>query len=98
MAADVATFKTRFSEFATTPDPTIAAVLASVELRVSSTYGAIREEVVLLEAADTLSAGTQGRNARTTKDQTGGSGSTYATKLAELQNTHALTRRTRFGL
>ena len=95
MVATVAGFVTRFPEFSTTPALQAQAVLADVELRVSATYGDLRDQVVYLELADTLSASTAGRNARTTKDQTGSKQSTYAAKLAELQNAHALGRRTK---
>lgn len=92
MAASVAEFKLLFEEFATTDPEKIAKVLEQVEGRTSSTFGEQRDEAIYLQVADTLSAGTGGRNARTAKD---GSPiqSTYAVKLAELQNTHALFRR-----
>lgn len=92
MAATVAGFKLLFPEFDVTDPERVAMVLAQVDARTSSTFGARRDEAIYYEAADTLSAGTQGRNARTAKDgspiQT-----TYALKLAELQNEHALFRR-----
>lgn len=90
--ASVAEFKLLFEEFESTDPEKIAKVLEQVEGRTSSTFGAQRDEAIYLQVADTLSAGTAGRNARTAKDGTPIQ-STYAIKLAELQNTHALFRR-----
>lgn len=88
MAASVAGLIARFPEFDVDQDDRLAIVLASVELRIGEEWGTLRDEVIYLETADTLSSSTSGRNARKAKD--GNGGSVYATKLQQLREQHAL--------
>ncbi len=92
MTATVADFKIAFPEFASRDSAQLAATLARVELRVSSSLGDLRDEVVYLQLADTLAAGAQGRPSRKQRDASNAQ-TTYATKLQELLEFHALSRR-----
>lgn len=94
MAVTVASFKEAFPEFKGTAadDAKLAARLAQVEVRVVSAWGTWRDEVVMLELAESLTGQTSGRRARKVDGGTGKS--TYGEKLDQLKKTFALTRRT----
>lgn len=91
MAVTVDSFKARFPEFKGSRVE-LAAALAQIELRVSETFGALRDEVVMLELADTLTGSPDGRRARKV-DPGRAAGSVYRQKLDELRRIHAATRR-----
>lgn len=97
MAASVDVFKERFPEFKSREPAQLEAALAAAEERTDDQFDteAERDEIVYLQMAETLSAGTQGRNARPQRNAVGGKSSTsYSNKLFELQSIHALSRRT----
>ena len=88
--ATVDDFVLIFPEFASRDAAQLARVLALVDSRISDTFGDSIDEVIYWEMADSLAAGGKGRQARR------GSGdmqSSYAAKLKELTEAHAVGRR-----
>jgi hypothetical protein len=82
MPLSVSAFSARFPEFSATPTTRIAAEIASAEARVDASIPAkFRDELILFEVADQLSASTSGRNARRAKNAAGDKGSIYSERL-----------------
>ena len=91
MAVTVDSFKAAHPEFAANPTGQLTVKLAAVEARVSDDWGALRDEVVMLELADTLASAPAGMRARKVDDGKGRN--VYHEKLMQLKAAHALTRR-----
>jgi hypothetical protein len=85
---DATTFVTLFPEFAAIHEQEtglVAATLAQVELRVSDSWGDEREEIVGLECAASIAAGTLGRAAQM---QSKDGSTTYSKRLDERKIVH----------
>lgn len=85
---DTATFLALHPEFGATNDEypaLIPATLTCIELRVSDSWGAEREEIVALECAATIAAGPLGRSAQM---QAKDGSTTYSRQLAERIKRH----------
>jgi hypothetical protein len=80
-----AAFLAVFPEFASTDTALIDAALVEAETLVGDTWGARRDQIVGLEAADRLYVSPMGRNARATGEPV----STYAKRLERLKHMHA---------
>lgn len=89
MTVTVASFKAAFPAFRNAGDTMLAAQLAFAELTVSDSFGAQRDEVVMLRLATMLEAMPEGRDARATVE--GEAKSTYAVRFEELARANAVT-------
>lgn len=89
---DVPTFLANYPEFAPLQDTdplTLSAALARAERRTSDSWGAMRDDIVALHAADSLARSPFGRNAAlVAKDGT----TSYATELEQRKKGHAFGR------
>ena len=90
VAVTVASFKAAFPAFRGAGDTMLAAQLAMAELTVSDSFGAHRDEMVMLRLAMMLEAMPEGRDARTVAPDGSGPTSTYAVRFAELAQANAV--------
>lgn len=88
MAVTVASFKAAFPAFRAAGDTMLAAQLAFAEATVSDSFGATRDEMVMLRLAMQLEAMPEGRDAR--MQVAGEARSTYAVRFRELATANAV--------
>ncbi len=88
MAVSVASFKAAFPAFRNAGDTMLTAQLAFAEVTVSDSFGAQRDEMVMLRLAMMLEAMPEGRDARLKVE--GESKSTYAVRFEELARANAV--------
>lgn len=97
MAATVAGFLLCHPEFANAGTALLTAQLAQIELVVSDSFGAQRDQVVYLSLADRLATSPSGRDARMLAGPEGSATSVYATELERLKRANAV-RALRLGV
>lgn len=88
MTVSVASFKAAFPAFRAAGDTMLAQQLAFAELTVSDSFGAQRDEMVMLRLAMMLEAMPEGRDARMQVE--GEAKSTYAVRFHELAVANAV--------
>ncbi len=88
MAVSVANFKAAFPAFRNAGDTMLTAQLAFAEVTVSDSFGAQRDEMVMLRLAMMLEAMPEGRDARLQVE--GEPKSTYAVRFDELARANAV--------
>lgn len=90
MAHTAATFKARWAEFSALDDATVTAALAEATRRTDArVFGASFDDAVALLAADQLSVGAFGQQARKDAKSESDAGSTYMVALKQLRRERA---------